>query len=331
MDVYLVAVQAAVRPDAYRSAEAFREWVLELTACAVAERPKLPTLVAFPEVFGMPLLVLLGENHVPTRLSSLARLLLRRHWRALAGGALRGRGLRSFYSSRALEVYRAYHDAFAEAARTYGVTIVAGSVFLPHVEQEASRGLHVADAHVSNVAYTFGPSGTVLDRTRKRYLTSGIESRVGLTADDAAQHSFETPVGRVGVAICLDGFYSGVMERFDGLGVQIVVQPSANFAAWSRPWPADPTLTEGEAWLRYGLRQQLQNRYALRYGVNPMLVGELFGMRIEGCSSLSVNTRYAAANDSHEDPTEDAPDYPGLLALARRPDREAIVARRVTL
>ncbi len=318
MKVHLVAVQAEVTLGAYLSADAFRERVLALTERAVAGLSDVPTLVAFPEAFGVPLLVLLGEKKVSKTVPTVAWRLLRRH-----GGALL-RGRRAFYGARALEVYRAYTDAFAEAARRYGVTIVAGSVFLPHVEAEASKGLYVAAARVANVAYTFGPSGTVIDRTRKRYLTSGIESRIGLTAaDEAVQHSFETPVGRVGVAICLDGFYSSLIERFDGLGVQVMVQPSANFASWSRPWPANPALTEGEAWLKHGLRHQLQNRYALRYGVNPMLVGDLFGMKVEGRSSLVANTRYH--------PGASAAGYSGLLACADDPTQEAIVRASVAL
>jgi predicted amidohydrolase len=105
----------------------------------------------------------------------------------------------------------------------------------------------------------------------------------------------QTPVGNVAVPICLDAFYTSVIDHLDGLGTDIVVMPSANALPWHGRWAADAALSEGEAWMKYGLAMQIQERFSIRYGVNPMLVGELWDMSFEGCSSLVANTRYAPA------------------------------------
>ena len=167
-----------------------------------------------------------------------------------------------------------------------------------------------------NVAYSFASTGRIINRSSKRYLTPGTETRSGLSRAKDSVQPFETPVGRVGVAVCLDGFYSSVIEQLDGLGTQIVVQPSANHAPWDRAWPADLTLSEGEAWLKKGLRAQLEGRLSLRYGVNPMMVGDLWDLKARGRSSLLTNTRFMRAK------TEG---YEGVLALAETDDQEEIV------
>ncbi|HEX7022415.1 MAG TPA: hypothetical protein VF171_06120, partial [Trueperaceae bacterium] len=139
-------------------------------------------------------------------------------------------------------------------------------------------------------------------------------------ADDV--RAFLTPVGSVGVAVCLDGFYRSVLDRLDGEGAQVVVQPSANHASWERPWPADGRLREGEAWLQRGLRAQIQDRLSIRYGVNPMMVGDLWDLQARGRSSLVGNRRYVRAA---------CEGYAGVLALARTSDQEEVVRARVSL
>ncbi len=308
-------------PD-YETPERFKTRVLELTEAAVAGLDDAPKLIAFPETIGFPLILTLSDSESVGGAKSFgeaAFAVAKRRWRALLRVMMTRRlsPAAALYHLQALPAYRAYRDAFAEAARFAGATVVAGTIFLPHIEEEASRGVHLAGRRVHNTAFTFGPTGRILDRTHKVYLTPGAESRAGLSrAPQDHIHAFETPAGRVGVAVCLDGFYGSVLERLDGLGVQIVVQPSANHAAWTRPWPPNPALTEGEAWLRHGLRQGLQNRLHLRYGVNPMMVGEVLDLAPRGRSSLVANTLYH--------PTK-CEGLEGVLALAKSAEGEEIV------
>ena len=315
-------------PQTYRSPEAFAAWILELSQRAVEGLDDAPKLLAFPEVIGMPLLLTLGHEAElvhETRLTGAVQTLLAREWRAVLSAGLRYRafGPQAFFLARALPAYRAYVAAFSQAAQHTGATIVAGSSFLPTITDEASLGLHICESRVQNVAYTFAPSGTVLGRSAKRYLTAGLEARIGLArARVGSERVQRTPVGSIGVAICLDGFYSTVLETLDGLGAEIVVQPSANFAPWTRPWPPDSTYSEGEAWLTHGLRAGVRGRQHIRYGVNPMLVGGFFELQAEGRSSIVVNPRFGHAE------TEG---YSGVLALAKSSDRDEFVRAEVTL
>lgn len=331
MDVHLAVVQVAWSPSLYASAGAFRERIVALARAAVADAGTGPRLVAFPELIGLPLLLTaagdaeaLAAPHASGALLRLARRdagrWLRSAWRS------RRLGSSAVYGTYAVEAYRIWFDAFAAAAQAADAVVIAGTAFLPDVDEEPSRGWHVRDPAVHNAALTFAPSGRLLARTAKVHLTTGAERSVGLQRgrmDDL--HPVATPVGRVAVAICLDGFHDRVIGTLDGRGAQIVVQPSANDADWERPWPPDPSRREGEAWLDEGLRRTIQARVSLRYGLNPMLVGDTLGLRPRGRSSIVVNRAGAAA----ELTCLDEPRWPGLLALAPDAEHEAIVTARV--
>ncbi|UCH26568.1 MAG: carbon-nitrogen hydrolase family protein [Trueperaceae bacterium] len=322
MRFHLIAVQPRMELEHYRSAEVFKQKVLSLTKASVAGLDEAPKLVAFPEAIGLPLLFTIGDfDRIRGKTNSTRVIweLLRTHWQEVFTASLRHGvlGLPGLVLSRALPVYRAYQQAFAEAARCYGVTIVAGSCMLPPIDEEPVRGVYITGKRVYNTAYTFGPTGSVLGVARKVYLNPGTESSIGLSSGNLSDvKTISTPVGRVGVAICLDGFHTSVVDHFDGQRADIIVQPSANHAPWMRPWPRDPSLLEGEAWLRFGLRKLIQGRLHIRYAVNPMLVGEVFELKPRGRSSILVNQRFLPASVEGVD---------GVLALAQTSDSEEIV------
>ncbi|HEX7022694.1 MAG TPA: hypothetical protein VF171_07540, partial [Trueperaceae bacterium] len=170
MDVHLIAVQAKMAPAHYRTAGAFRNKILELTERATAGLDDAPKLVAFPETIGFPLLLALGEELPPFATVREAVLFhFRRSWRDLVRLMLTC-GLtpwQALYRMRALDAFLTYRDVMSEAALSSGVTIVAGTSFLPDMDEEPSRGLHVTGRRTYNVAYTFGPTGSILSRTRK--------------------------------------------------------------------------------------------------------------------------------------------------------------------
>jgi predicted amidohydrolase len=289
--VNLIAVQAQVSLDVYESPETFRQWILHLTEEATKGLPVAPTLVAFPEMIGFPLLLTLADKQTlhDTTLTGALQRFLKGKWLDVIGQAIKHRhfSLSAAFLPSAVPAYLAYKNAFAEAAKTFKVTLVAGSSLLPHITEEASRATHITNPKVYNTSFVFAPTGQLLGRSQKIYLTPRMESRLGLTHGRLAElHIMQTPVGRVAVPICLDAFYTSVIDYLDGLGAEMVVMPSANPLPWHGRWATDTALSEGEAWLKYGLLEQLQNRLHIRYGVNPMLVGRVWDIAFEGCSSL---------------------------------------------
>lgn len=335
MRANLVAVQADMRLEHYLDAERFHAKIEALTRMALDGLEPLPTLLCFPETIGFPLVLTLADPASARALpetdsfGAAARRLARRRWRELLAAAWRWRRLGPdlLYLPGAVAAHRVYVDAFAGVARRHRVTVVAGSAFLPLLSDEPAGGLRVVDPRVTNRAFVFGPSGALLGRSSKVQLMP-LEQRAGLRGgrlDDLGV--VQTPLGRLGVAICLDGFHSAVLERLDGLGAVLLAQPSANHAPWERPWPPDPGLSEGEAWLQRGLRRGIQGREHLRYGVNAMMVGEVLDLRPRGRSSIVVNERLRPAPAPPSGPAA----LEGVVALARSADREEAVRATVEL
>ena len=326
----LVAVQAKPELADYRSGEAFYGKIASLMQLVAREADlSLPTLVSFPELIGMYLSFvpffwddLKDETSLEAAgtkivMKNFARLPVEQRTTPEAAGR------RLLFIETALDAERMYVDTFSSLAREFGVYLGAGSIALPPIESEPSKGgRHIADeTKVYNTSYFFSPRGVCLSRVPKVYMTVGFEERVFDGAPKSELLPVETPLGRIGTLVCWDGFHETLVEHYDALGVDILLKPTYNQHRWDGPSAYDPAHTEGENWLKTGCPSVIQGRENIRYGVNAMMVGAVFeDMLSEGLSSVAVNTGRVGA--SWEE---------GVLAIAQRPDAEEIVAATVEM
>jgi predicted amidohydrolase len=314
----------------YRDAAAFRTKIAaRVKAVAAAVDLALPTLVSFPELIGMYLSFVPrywgvfgdAESLEAGTFSVLGShsMSLPEEQRKTGRDAVR----RLLFIDGALEAEAAYVETFASLACEYGCYVGAGSIAVPPIETEPSKGgRHIVDGtKVYNTAYLFSPRGVCLSRTRKAEMTPGFEERVFDPGSPADIVPVETAVGRIGTLVCFDGFHETLVERCDAQGVEVLLKPSYNMHAWGEPWTHNPDQEEGEAWLANGCPSIIQGRENIRYGVNAMLVGGVFpDTYAEGLSSISRNTGDPAATWKD-----------GVIAMAAAPDAEEIVAATVEL
>lgn len=310
--VHLLALQTRLDYEEFVTRQAFEKAVLERLERATQHLPRdEPRIAAFPELFALPLLFFLDT---PTRVAQFKSSLGAALW--LMTGRIRqvwshgGISPLAFYRWRAASVWPVYQEVMQQAAQRHNCYLVAGSLFSPLVDWEPSRGWHAADHRVHNLGLVISPSGTPLARTGKLCLTQP-ERLAQIRAGDWGSQVVHTDLGTLANLICLDAFHDRWIERADAAGAWLVVQPSANAANWGRPWPPNHQLSEGEAWVKYGLASKLPGRENLRFGLNPMLNGQLFELCFEGQSAI-----YAAT---------------GLLAQAAQPVGEATVHARVAI
>ncbi len=330
MKANLVAVQAKTELADYRDEAAFRAKIAALMQSVARECDLgLPTLVSFPELVGMYLtFVPFHWDEVkdePSLEKAGTKIVVQNLARVPESHRGRPEDAARYllFVETALEAERMYVDTYSSLAREYGVYLAAGSIALPPIESEPSKGgRHVADAtKVYNMSYFFSPRGVCLRRVPKVYMTPGFEERVFDGAPKSELVPVETPLGRVGTLVCWDGFHESLVEHYDGLGADIILKPSYNQKHWDGPSTYDPEHKEGDNWLKTGCPSIIQGRENIRYGVNAMMVGAVFeDMLAEGLSSVSTNTGRVGA--SWED---------GVLAIASRPDAEEIVGAVVEL
>lgn len=327
MKVNLVAVQARMAVEDYATPERFQQRMSGLMEQAVAGLDRsLPTLVAYPEAIGLYLSFVPQYYDLVKDCRSMTQAALRvipRHLPHLLRVGLRHRafGLPTVFLDSALQAERWYRDVFSKLAREYGVWLLGGSIYLPFIEEEIGKGRYFLSNRVHNIAYFFAPNGLCLRRVPKVNLAPPTENRVGFRgADRSLLLPIDTELGRIGIAICYDAFHHSLIEHYDALGCQIILQPSYNEHPWDAPNWNDPTMKESQVWLEHGLASLIQGRPNIRYGVTAMMVGRIFDMEDEGCSVICRNTGRVGA------PPEET-----IVAMARDPRAEEIVAATVEL
>lgn len=289
MSIFLAAIQTKLEPQHYHTSSQFTAWIAAQCRTALATRePAQPALLAFPELIGLPLYFYLERQTSAQTVQDAALEFAKEHWQ----NALKylSPSLSSLLLPRALLVYQTMQNAFSAAAREHNTYIVAGSSFLPFIDNEAALGLHISGKQVQNLSYLFAPNGRLLSRTGKINLTKGLESRLGLHKARLEDWTpTQTKIGKIGTLICYDAFFDSCIQKADLSGTEILVQPSANAAKWLGAWSANPALLEGQEWIARGAHARVQGSENIAVVLNPMLVGKFFDLEFEGCSSIGKN------------------------------------------
>jgi len=275
--VRVAAVQ--MRLELVGSPEEYAQRILSFAGRAAEQGARM---VAFPEDVATALLGLMPGIHELT-----------------AGGDLLQAVRRVGPDARVADIFRAIapavqqvHEAsFSEAARRFGMYVVAGSAILPD-----ARGRMV------NVAHVYGPDGQKLGEQQKCHFIP-MEVAWGLeTGDDLAV--FDAPWGRFAAPVCMDATYFETFRILAQRGAEVVVIPSANPEEYN-VWKA----------LR-GIWPRVQESQV--YGIHACMVGSFMGLTLTGRSGIFA-------------PMELTPHGDGVLAQAERYDEEAVVVADLDL
>jgi hypothetical protein len=195
-----------------------------------------------------------------------------------------------------------YHSAFSRLARTYAVTVVAGSIVLP-APQVREGEVVAGDGPLRSVSAIYRPDGQAHARLVCKAFPTTVELPFVTPARPAAWPSFETPAGRLGVLICADSWYPEPYTFLKSQEVELLAVPSylTERGIWDRPWrgydggampedvdPGDAgRLTEGQAWRKYALAGRMAQAGA-RAGLNVFLSGSLWDLGAEGASMMAA-------------------------------------------
>ena len=302
MRANLVAIQVRSHIDDYASGDAFRARMTGLMERAARTVDfGLPTIVCFPETIGLWLSFVPEVYEQIRDCTSIKQALIRgipRNFGRFAGACWRYKtlGVPTIFLETALDAEAIYHDVFSDLARQYGCFLQAGTIYIPPIEDEPVKGRHQIGRKVYNFAYFFGPNGLCLQRVPKRNLSPPLEHRFGFTRGPRTEmHPIDTPLGRLGILICYDGFHESLIEHYDSLGVELILNPSHSDRNWEQPAGFNTGITVGEAWQRHGVGALIQGRLNVRYAVVAMMAGRVLDLEGQGCSHIAVNTGEVAA------------------------------------
>jgi predicted amidohydrolase len=327
MRANLVAIQVRASIDDYASGETFRrrmEGLMEQAARKVDF--SLPTIVCFPETIGLWLSFVPEIYDTIRDCTTIQQAIIRGippNWKRFVRACWRFRkiGVPTIFLETALDAEATYRETFSDLAKRYGCYLQAGTIYIPTIEDEPVKGRHVLGSKVYNTAYLFNPKGVILQRVPKRNLSPPLERRFHFSPGDRLDlHPVNTALGRMGILICYDGFHESLVEHYDSLGVEIVLNPSHSDRNWEQPAGFNSAITVGEAWEQHGVGAMIQGRPNIQYAIVPMMAGRVLDLEGQGCSHIAYNTGEVGA-----------PAARFLLARAASHTSEEIVAATIEL
>ncbi|MDP6593365.1 MAG: nitrilase-related carbon-nitrogen hydrolase [Candidatus Marinimicrobia bacterium] len=302
------AVGSKFRLEKAADRETFATWVDSLVGeCAINFAPDRPNLVVFGELFGM-VTALAGEDMTAARRAERLEDAF-----AIAGEELMNRFLyhklsnmwfgisdeRALFLSLTDKLYTPFFQIFPELAKKYDCYIIAGALSADVKAGSPSltawlmgyRNVSYSPSsnQVYNIASFWDPRGQLIGTTKKVYLTSKeieMDLSRGMLKDVEV---YDTPFGKVGIAISLDAFRQDYVSWLDDNGCQIIVQPDANDRPWADYHPMSDVWQPKEwMWSTFGsIQKEYEN---IQVNICPMIVGNFYELVFDGQSSITAKS-----------------------------------------
>lgn len=206
------------------------------------------------------------------------------------------------FAMKATEMAKIYQHVFSELSAKFGVTIVAGSILLPNPSVENGI-LKVNNGLLYNTSMVFDPNGKLNPNLIKKAFPTADELSFVCPANPEEIPVFETPIGKMGVLVCADAWFSESYKVLKQKGVEFIVTPSYSngYGNWSKKWtgysgaktPADAVenigkITLGEAWLKHAMAGRAKNEAGIKKGMNVFLQGNIWDLGADG-STIILN------------------------------------------
>ncbi len=201
----------------------------------------------------------------------------------------------SLFRMKADTVAEIHQETFANLAEEYGVTIVAGSLFLPDPAVEDGK-LVLGQGDLQNVTLVFRPDGSLYPNLIRKHFLTDDEVPFLESGGLEQQYTYDTPAGNLGVLICADSWFLEPYRKLAEQKPEIIIVPNnyVNEIGWDAIWqgthgptPEDVDLedigkiTEGEARLKYTLDGRMQLAGATT-GMHVFSKGDLWDMHMDG-------------------------------------------------
>ena len=206
----LLGIEVRLQPADYQSRERLRlKFATYLDQARDAGLLGPLTIVVLPEHVGTGLFAL-GEKPEVQQARTLRDTM---QWmalsnpldylRALLDNSSEARRTEAVLRIKAERMAEDYQHIFADLARRYGVTLVAGSIVLPAPRLEAGR-LRTGTGPLHQVSLVFSPEGEALQPLYFKTTLSRYESRYSQAPTGTPDAWVQTPAGRLAVLLGCD-------------------------------------------------------------------------------------------------------------------------------
>ncbi|MBA4851689.1 carbon-nitrogen hydrolase family protein [Emticicia sp. BO119] len=302
----IVGIQAFMEPIDYASEENFSKKIKFYLDEAKKKNWLIPakTIVVFPEYFGTWLVALDEKEsiyHTPKIEEGLQKIVVRNIGKFLrtyisSPDSVKDKVKYSVFAMKAPTIAKVYQEVFSALAKEYQITIVGGSVLLPEPGVEYGV-LKTGKGQLYNTSVVFEFDGQINSKLIKKAFPTADESSFICPVDAKSIPVFQTSIGRMGVLICADAWFSDAYKTLKTKDVDFVITPSYSNGVgyWNKPWsgysgaetPKEAKadigkITLGEAWIKYAMGTRAKTEAGVNKGMNVFLQGNLWDLGADG-------------------------------------------------
>lgn len=313
----LLGVQAFVEPIDYASEENFKKKIRFYLDEAKKKGWLIPTktIVVFPEYFGTWLVALDEKERVyqtPKIEEGLQAIVMRNICKFLktyisSPDSVKDKVKYSVFAMKAETIAKVYQETFSALAKEYQVTIVGGSILLPEPSVEYGV-LKTGNGQLYNTSVVFEFDGQINSKLIKKAFPTADELGFICPVKPEAIPVFQTSIGRMGVLICADAWFSDAYKALKTKDADFVITPSYSngIGYWSKPWsgysgaetPKDAKadvgkISLGEAWLKYAMGTRAKTEASINKGINVFLQGNLWDLGADGSTIVLSDSAQA--------------------------------------
>ncbi|PJZ46821.1 nitrilase-related carbon-nitrogen hydrolase [Leptospira brenneri] len=208
----------------------------------------------------------------------------------------------TLFRMKAWQMADRYQSVFARLAREYRVSIVAGSIVLPHPKVIEGK-ITPTDGPLENVSFYFHPDGRVDDQIVRK-LFPIIEEKEFLKEGKLEENAiYQTSLGKLYTMVCADSWFPEVYKELKKSEAELLAVPSfvAPIDSWTNKWngyngyanPSDVekkdigNISEKTAWKKYAMSGRLKDP-KVKAGINVFFRGEIWDMAANGDAFLSL-------------------------------------------
>lgn len=249
----LLGIEVHLQPADYQSRERLRlKFATYLNQARETGLLGPRTIVVLPEHVGTGLFAL-GEKpevqQARTLRDAMQWMALSNPWsylRALFNNQGEDRRTAAVLQIKARQMAEDYQLIFSDLARTYGVTLVAGSIVLPEPYLKGGR-LQAGSGPLRQISLAFSPEGTILPPLHYKTALSRYESRYSEAPDNVIDMLLQTSAGRLAVRLGCDAYTLPLPPQAELLVIPgAIADPATECASraqgWQIPYMAVQTL-----------------------------------------------------------------------------------------
>ena len=313
----IVGVQAFMEPIDYASEENFSKKIRFYLAEAKKKGWLIPTktIVVFPEYFGTWLVAINEKEsiyHVPKIEEGLQMMVMRNIGKFFktyinSPDSVKDKVKYSVFAMKAPAIAKIYQETFAALAKEYQVTIVGGSILLPEPNVEYGV-LKTGNGQLYNTSVVFEFDGQINSKLIKKAFPTADELGFICPVKPETIPVFQTSIGRMGVLICADAWFSDAYKALKTKDVDFVITPSYSngIGYWEKPWSgysgaetpneakADVgKISLGEAWVKYAMGTRAKTEGGVNKGINVFLQGNLWDLGADGSTIVLSDSAHA--------------------------------------